>query len=150
MTPEQIKEYMSINEGLEYRIKKAADKAGCIDELIETIKTKRYTRAFIQRLLCHILLDLKWEFSKTIKQPGTPSYCRVLGFNDKGKQLIKNITQNSKYPVLNKVADFKTDNVILQSIFEFDIKATDIYSLAYGSSEYKKAGGDYYTSPIYV
>ena len=150
MTAVQISEYISINEGLEHRIKKAAARSSCIEELIEVIKTKRYTRAFIQRLLCHILIDLKWTESKAFKQPGTSSYCRVLGFNDRGKQLLKKINDNSQYPIINKVASFKTEDPILNKIFEYDLRSTDIYNLAYTNNRYKRAGEDYHKSPIYV
>ena len=150
MTALQISEYISINEGLEHRIKKAADRSSCIEELIEAIKTKRYTRAFIQRLLCHIFIDLKWTESKAFKQPGTPSYCRVLGFNDIGKQLLKRINDNSQYPVINKVASFKTEDPILNKVFEYDLRSTDIYNLAYKNKSSKRAGEDYIKSPIYV
>jgi predicted nucleotidyltransferase len=150
MTAEQISEYISISEGLEYRIKKAADQAGCMNELIEGIKTKRYTRAFIQRLLCHILIDLKWEKTIAFKQLGTPSYCRVLGFNDKGKQLLRNIADTSQFPVINKVASFQTEATVLNDIFGYDIRSTDIYNLAYTNKNYKKAKEDYMKSPIYV
>lgn len=145
-----IKSYMSISEGLEYRIKKAAYDATCIEELIEAIKTKRYTRAFIQRLLCHILLDLKWEDSKFFKQPGTPSYCRVLGFNDKGKQLLRKITDESPYPVINKVAAFQSDDSVINFMFGYDLHASDIYNLARPNNSFKKARQDFRTSPIYV
>ncbi|MDF2892946.1 MAG: hypothetical protein K0R80_3313 [Clostridia bacterium] len=150
MTAEQISEYISISEGLEYRIKKAADKASCMNELIEAIKTKRYTRAFIQRLLCHILIDLKWEQTKAFKQLGTPSYCRVLGFNDNGKQLLRKIADTSQFPMINKVASFQTEDSILNDIFEYDIRSTDIYNLAYTNRSDKKAKEDYMKSPIYV
>jgi predicted nucleotidyltransferase len=150
MTAEQISEYISISEGLEYRIKKAADQAGCMNELIEGIKTKRYTRAFIQRMLCHILIDLKWEKTIAFKQLDTPSYCRVLGFNDKGKQLLRNIADTSQFPVINKVASFQTEDSVLSDVFEYDIRSTDIYNLAYTNKNYKKAKEDYMKSPIYV
>lgn len=150
MKAEQLQEYLSLKEGIEFRIKKAADQATCTEELIEGIKTKRYTRAFIQRLLCHILLDLKWEASKIFKQQGVPSYARVLGFNDKGKQLLRSINKASQFPVINKVADFKTDNPLLSKMFDYDLKASDIYNLARPDSSYKRAGEDYKSSPIYI
>ncbi|MDF2521764.1 MAG: hypothetical protein K0R84_2392 [Clostridia bacterium] len=150
MTAEQISEYMSISEGLEFRIKKAADKAVCIEDMIERIKTKRYTRAFIQRLLCHILIDLKWEDTKVFKQPGTPSYARVLSFNDKGKQLIKNIAVASQYPIINKVAAFNTVDDVIKRMFDYDLRASDIYNLARPHKDLKKAGEDFTRSPIYL
>lgn len=150
MSVQEINSYISIDEGLEHRIKKAAAKAGCIEELIEGIKTKRYTRAFIQRILCHILMDLPWEDSKSFKQIGTPSYCRVLGFNDRGKQLLRSITDHSAFPVINKVASFQSDNPILNKLFTYDIRSTDIYHLAYCNTRLKRAGEDYLKSPVYL
>ncbi|MGB7604056.1 MAG: nucleotidyltransferase [Lutisporaceae bacterium] len=150
MKTEQLQEYISHKEGIEFRIKKAADQATCVEELIENIKTKRYTRAFIQRLLCHILLDLKWEDSKAFKQPGIPSYTRVLGFNDKGKQLLRSINNVSQFPVINKVADFKVNNPLLNKMFDYDLRASDIYNLARPGNSYKRAGEDYLSSPIYI
>lgn len=150
MSTAQIKNYISVQEGLEHRIKKAAEKASCINELIDAVKTKRYTRAFIQRILCHILMDLDWESTIAFKQLGTPSYARVLGFNDRGKQLLRTIIDNSTYPVINKVASFNPEDSTLRRIFEYDIRATNIYNLAYQNKAYKKAGEDYRTSPIYV
>lgn len=150
MTAEQIGEYISLKEGIEHRIKKAADQATNLEELLKGIKTKRYTRAFIQRLLCHLLLDLKWEDSKSFKQPGTPSYARVLGFNEKGKQLLRNIAESSQFPIINKVAAFKTDDAALNKMFQYDLRATDVYNLARPDNRYKKAGEDYLNSPLYV
>jgi len=150
MSAEQISRFISIQEGLEHRIKKAAIKATCVEELIETIKTKRYTRAFLQRVLCHILLDLTWQDTIALKQPGVPSYCRVLGFNDKGKQLLRSITDNSLYPVINKVASFNPDDPLLHEMFDYDKRSTDIYNLAYSGMNHKKAGEDFFHSPIYV
>jgi predicted nucleotidyltransferase len=150
MTTEQIKSYISIREGLEHRIKKAAEKARCINELIESIKTKRYTRAFIQRILCHILMDLNWEQTMVFKQLNTPSYCRVLAFNDRGKMLLRNIKDSSQYPIINKVASFNTEDPILRSIFEYDIRSTSIYNLGYSNIDLKNAGEDYLVSPVHV
>ena len=150
MTAEQISEYISVNEGLEHRVKKAAARSSSMEELIEAIKTKRYTRAFIQRLLCHILMDLKWSESKAFKQLGAPSYCRVLGFNDIGKQLLKKINDTTQYPVINKVASFASEDPILNQIFKYDLRSTDIYNLAYKNNSSKRAGEDYLKSPIYV
>lgn len=150
MKAEQLQEYISHKEGIEFRIKKAADQATCLEELIEGIKTKRYTRAFIQRLLCHILMGLNWEASKAFKQSGIPSYARVLGFNDKGKQLLRSISNASQFPIINKVADFKVDNPILNNMFDYDLRATDIYNLARPDSSCKRAGEDYLNSPIYI
>ena len=150
LSADSIKDYISISEGLEHRIKKTALTAKGIEELIEGIKTKRYTRAFIQRLLCHILMDLKWEQSIAFKQPDTPSYARVLGFNEMGKVLLRKMMDAAASPIINKVASFKTENPILEKIFQYDLLATDIYNLARPNARFKKGGEDFLTSPIYM
>jgi predicted nucleotidyltransferase len=150
MSPEAIKSYISISEGLEHRIKKSAASACGMDELIEGIKTKRYTRAFIQRILCHILLDLKWEKSLDFKKAGTPSYTRVLGFNDRGKLLLRKFINTSPYPVINKVASFKTGDPVLEEMFQYDLRATDVYNLVRPNTLCRKGGEDFLTSPRYV
>lgn len=150
MTAEQIQSYMSISEGLEHRIKKVADKATSFQELIAGIKTKRYTQAFLQRLLCNILVDLDWETAKLFKQVGTPSYFRVLAFNDKGKYLIKKITEGSAFPIINKVAAFQTDHVRINQMFDYDLRASDIINLARPNRSFKKAGEDFLISPAYL
>lgn len=48
--------------------------------MMDFIKTKRYTRTKIQRILLHILLDIKEsEVSYFLNLPKMP-YVRVLGF----------------------------------------------------------------------
>jgi predicted nucleotidyltransferase len=46
------------NQGLEYRIKKVANTASTLDELLFGIKTKRYTMARIKRLVLCVLLGI--------------------------------------------------------------------------------------------
>jgi len=57
MTPEQIRNFAYVSEGLENRIKSAADTAGTYEELVESICTRRYTKTRVQRILMAYL----WE-----------------------------------------------------------------------------------------
>ncbi len=146
----EMKKYLNVKEGIEYRIKKAALSASNLEVLIDSIKTKRYTRTFIQRLICHILMDLDAASIQSFKNINTPLYARVLSFNDKGKYLLKKIKENETMQIITKVSNFKANNETIKSMFDYDLRSTDIYCLGYIKEELKKAGADYYRSPSYL
>ena len=56
---EEIHDILEVTEGLENRILRAIDNEFFMNDIIEYIKTKRYTRTKIQRILVHILLDIR-------------------------------------------------------------------------------------------
>lgn len=58
MTPEDIAKICGVSEGLEHKIKKEVLYAHSVDELIKSIKSKRYTYSRISRILCCILLNI--------------------------------------------------------------------------------------------
>ena len=66
MNPYSISQLPDVKEGLENAILKALETSYNIDDLIETIKSKRYTRTRIQRILIHSLLRNQWNKSKKI------------------------------------------------------------------------------------
>ena len=71
-------------------------------------------------------------------------YVRVLGMNEKGKQLLSKITKaNPKLDIITSVKKFTDNNhnKFIKEILDIDIKATDIYTLAYGKNSF--AGLDY-------
>lgn len=139
-----------IKEGLEFRLKKQATTASCLDDLINSIKTKRYTRTYIQRMLCHILLGINREDIAISKKLDSPVYIRVLAFNKKGRELLKYISKTSQYPLIIKTADFKSKSKFLNRMFQLDVLSTDIYNIAMKNLKFKKAGEDYRTSPLYI
>lgn len=63
MTIEQIKNLPDVTEGLEVSIKNAAESCNKLDDLINIIKSKRFTQTRIQRILLYALLGIdkkKW------------------------------------------------------------------------------------------
>lgn len=145
----ELRTFLNVREGIENRLKKHAQTCTSCEELIEAVKTKRYTRTYIQRLLCHLLLDVKRSDISLFKDPNYPSYIRILAFNDNGKSLIKEIKNSSSYPIISKVADFKCSDERITRMFAYDLLSTDIYNLAYRTPTYRKGSEDYLTSPYY-
>ena len=150
MVPSDINAITDVGEGMENRIKKAAQAAGTISQLLISVKTKRYTLTRLQRILMRILLGLSEETFKSFNSNGGPQYLRVLGFSNKGKELLNKI-KSSSLPLISTVPDFlRSCNIIQKEMITADILASDIYSLGYPSFSQRSGGQDYYQKIISI
>lgn len=111
-----INKYLTVDEGIENRILKYINEVNSIEELIEKIKTKRYTYNKISRMLLHILCSLTKEQAlenKNIK------FIRILGFNKKGQKLLNKVKKDTTVPLIVNpkyykellILDNKIDNI---------------------------------------
>ena len=137
MTVQEIANLPDVSESLENSIKNAADSCNTLEELINIVKTKRFTQTRIQRILIYSLLGITKKQMETSKKI-TP-YVRVLGFDNKGKELISEMMNIN--PKLNVVTSVKKyiDTVAsknLKEMIETDILATNVYTLGYYSDSY--------------
>jgi predicted nucleotidyltransferase len=148
MSEHELSDIMDVNEGLENRIKKAAIKSSNLNELIDNIKSKRYAETRIRRILIHALLGLKKNDLTLFKNTGGPQYVRVLGFSEKGKNLLSKMKSTCPIPVITNTSDYKKyDNKYISRMIEFDIASTDIYTTSYKNSSMRIGGYDFYNKP---
>ncbi|KXZ39618.1 Predicted nucleotidyltransferase [Alkalithermobacter thermoalcaliphilus JW-YL-7 = DSM 7308] len=147
-----IKRYLEVNEGLENKILSCAFKSSSFDDLLSNIKSKRYTLTKVKRTIMNILLGIEKKDMEYIKSTQNTPYIRVLAFNEKGRQILKKIKQDSNCTIINKLSSTDFNNPILNTFLKYDIKSTDIYNIFYYSNnKYMLKGSmDYYISPIYV
>ena len=122
--------YQTVDEGIEYRLLKYINECNNVYELIEKVKTKRYTYNKIQRMLVHILCSFTKEEAKKCK---AIEYIRILGFNDKGRLYLNKIKKNIDIPIISKLSN--------QYFKELDIenRVTNIYNIKQSNkvNEYK-------------
>lgn len=121
-----------VTEGLENKIKKASDSCNTLIDLVNIIKSKRYTLTRINRILLYALLNIsKKDIQDSYK---VNPYIRILGVNQKGKELLSKISKSNKN--INIVTSPKkfldtNKNKILKSMLEKDMFASNIYTLGY-------------------
>lgn len=128
MTKEEISQIADVNEGLENSINLASTTCKTIDEIIEKVSTKRYTKTRISRILTYILLNItKSEMEQTKKNN---PYIRVLGINKKCEEILKTIKNNKLITSLKKFEENNGENQLLN----IDKKATEIYTIKYPKS----------------
>lgn len=155
-TPEDLRQIPDISEGLENRLKKSALTATCIETLISQAKTKRYTWTRLQRALMQYLINYTSLDATIFSHAGGPQYLRILGFSEKGKDLLSLIKERTRLPIITRPAEhFKSSmvepdpqNYAISRMLQLDILSSDIYQLAYSGSSLHRAGDDYRTEPI--
>lgn len=116
---DNLEKYLDVDEGLSTRIRDAIDKSNDLEELIQNIKTKRYTYNKISRMLNHILCSFtKDERDKT----KDIEYIRILGFDGIGQKHLNSIKDEMEIKILNK---FDTSYKAL----EIEKRVSSIYSM---------------------
>ncbi len=118
-----------MSEGLEHRIIKNSINCNNYNELIENIKTKRYTRTRIQRTLLSMLLNIQSEFANNIYSSTEYLYARILGANQNGRNIIKSLKKVSSIPIITNVNKIKPSSTMMNELLELDSRASDIYSI---------------------
>ncbi len=106
-----------ITEGLENRIPSiTAFKS--ITELTDAVKSKRYTHSRVRRALLHILLDIK---KTDIDMTDGVKYIRVLGFKRNKAELVSQLTEKSRVPVITNVKNAP------EGLYDKELFATNMY-----------------------
>lgn len=106
LTDSNLDSYLGVDEGLENKLKKVILEVNSYQELLDRIKSKRYTVSRLKRMLIHILIGIKKE---DIDVPF--EVVRILGFNSAGKSYLKELKSkdlsykiNSRYEEIERVA----------------------------------------------
>ena len=134
MTCDDLTKFVTVDDGIQYRIMKNIYFCNSLDELINSVKTKRYTYNRIKRMFLHILCD----FTNSInEQCNDVHYIRVLGFNSSGREFLNSVKGTSSLPIISNFSSL--DDVML----DMEFKSTCVYSLIFKDknsvieSEYK-------------
>lgn len=141
MTAAEIKDLPYVSEGLENRIKEAAENSLSLEDLLDAVGTRRYTDTRIRRALFSLLTGMTGSEFDSFNEAGGPQYIRILGFDDKGRQLLSKARKRAILPVITKAADYKnSSNPLLSRMLEIEAASTDQYVLAFKSAEHGKSG----------
>lgn len=145
-TTEDLLKLNDVSEGLENTLKKVSNEKFTLDEFVDEMKSKRYTKTRVQRLALNSLLEIKKVDVEAYKH--NVQYIRVLGFNQTGEKLLGKIHNTAKLPIITNLPKFmKIATETQKKMLEKDILATNIYTLGYQMPAYRKVNLDY-TMPV--
>ena len=149
LSPAEIAARTECSEGLENRLKQAADR-GSLAQAVAACSSKRYTASRCRRLLLQLLCDVPRE--AWAQQHA--AYLRVLAFNDTGRQLLKQMKKTAALPLITKLGrgwQYDVDQTeACHTQLALELKATDVWSLLQKRPELNRQGNDYYMSPVYL
>lgn len=138
---EKINNISEVSEGIDNKILKEIAKSKNLNEFILNIKSKRYTYSRISRILISFFIGLE-NYNLDKIENDYEDYIRPLAFNDKGREILKEIKKQETIKIITKLPS-KIDNKKL----ELDILGTKAYSILNSSiSPYE----DYLKSPSYL
>lgn len=120
ITESNLSIYQTVDEGLDSSLKKHILECTSYQELIDKVKSKRYTHNKITRMLLHILCGFTKEKAKQFKDI---TYLRILGFSEKGQTYLNKIKKEVEIPIISKINREK------DPMLEFELYTTTIYSL---------------------
>ncbi len=142
MSIEDFANLPDISEGLENRLYSAVKNACSIEEILQTVKTKRYTLARLRRILLHAFLNISRKDCDIL-----PQYIKILGFSKNGKKILRIMRDTATIPVIMRYSDVKKLSPTAQYLYEIENRCDDIYAL---SSETPSKCGNNMTSNIII
>ena len=142
-TSSSLTSYLDVSEDLANRIINRKNDFATWSSFCDLLKTRELTYTRISRSLLHILLGIKKDTfrheppfcsttaSATIsceaQKEQSALYARVLGFQKKDAQILKEIKQHDNIPLITKLADTKALTCAAQTLLNLDIFASDLY-----------------------
>ncbi|HPZ18425.1 MAG TPA: nucleotidyltransferase [Fervidobacterium sp.] len=160
MKREDFENIYSFNEGLDLRFVESARATGDFQDFVDRIKTKRFTYSRIRRAILHVLFEMRKKEVELSDERG-PQYLRILGFTEKGRELLRIMKKSATIPMISTASLYKnvldeTQKKISEGKghfevepelyiwqFERDILASDLYTLMYPNKKEAAAGMDF-------
>lgn len=135
MSEAELAALPDVAEGLERRVKRCAAESATLEELLEKLKCKRYTRARLMRLTAHAMLGLTGDMAR--RHP-LPEYARLIGMREDARPLLKELKRRARLPIVSDAARLAGGEV-----FELECRATDLRALQCDRPEERRAGQEF-------
>lgn len=104
------------SEGLWRKLMHESRRQARLEDIAEAVKSKRYTRTRIDRLIMCAFLGIT---SADLQAPAP--YARVLAFNDRGREILKRARQSGWYPNIGERTEVPYE--------ELELRCDDLYGL---------------------
>lgn len=124
LSARQLAAIHGVSEGLENRLYTAIRHSTTLEELFAALKTKRYPLSRLRRMVMAAFLGLQKDTASA-----EPPYLRVLGFNQAGTEILRQMRTTAQLPILMRAADRAKLSPEGRRVFDFECTATDLYAL---------------------
>ena len=100
MTEEEFSQIPYGSEGLWRKLMHAVRRQASLEEILTAVKSKRYTRTRLDRMILCAFLGLTEQALQT-----PAPYVRVLGFSQRGREVLKRIRATGDFPNAGEPGD---------------------------------------------
>lgn len=129
-----IRSLYDTGEGLENRIYTAAKQMTAAADLLNAVKTRRYTLTRLSRILMYALLGITKEAVLSFNRQ--LPHARVLGIRKGAEAALAHICAKSAIPVITRPSPAQKE------LLRYELLASDIYALTQKQKPYHKARRD--------
>lgn len=142
---EELNAIFGAEEGLGNIMKRRVRCWKSYEDIVDDLKSKRYTRTRIERVLVHTLLGIKRADILSASK-----YIRVLAFDEKGSKYLNQIKKSQKchLPIITNINKDRDAFSEARGTLEKDILAADLYNLACGRDLYEYS--EYVKKPVSI
>ena len=112
-----------MSEGIEPALRQAALRTSTLEELMDSVRTPRFSLARLKRLFIHSLMNYQTSDQKAFQGV---VYFRPLAFNAKGQDLLKQMKQRNPEIYIPNINRFQGDDLV-QRALDFDIRSSNLY-----------------------
>jgi predicted nucleotidyltransferase len=130
---EELKQISDCTEGLENRIKAFSKDIFNLDELVDKVYTKRYTKSRVRRIITANLLGINQDLVSECL--ANKLYAKVLAVNSNSLDLISMLSEKSAVPVLTRKSDTSLLKKTAEKCHEKDLLSSEIYNLILGEKQ---------------
>ena len=139
MTTDDLSMFVTVDDAIQYRIKKYINSCNSLGELIQCVKTKRYTYNRIMRMFLHILCNFtNNENDKCFDI----HYIRVLGFNSSGRVFLRDVKESCSLPIISNFSSLS------DIMLDIEFRSTCIYSIIFSDNSIVES--EYKNKPIII
>ncbi len=124
MEQKEMAQLADLSEGLENRLYRASREACSLEQLYAAVKSKRYPLARVRRLVMNAFLQLPAQM-----QTMPPPYLRVLGMNERGKQILSAMKKTASLPVSTSLMKLARSTQAARQWAQVEAAACDQYSI---------------------
>lgn len=132
----QLKNLPDLSEGIENRLYRAIRSSCSTEQLYEQIKTKRYPLSRVRRLVLSAFLQIPAQMAEL-----APPYLRILGMNERGKEILSRAKHTAVLPVSASLAKLSKHSPQAAEFAALEAACADQYSLF--CDNISPCGGDF-------
>ncbi len=144
---EELRRISDVSEGFENVLFRAARSAGTADDLLDQIKSKRYTLSRCKRILLNILLGIEKSFVIDTIRNEDSDYCHVLAVSSGSRSLLSKIKKYGQTSLIVRKEDYDNLSEVVRKNVEIDSFANELHAIAgnYGPDLHRDFQG-----PVFV